>query len=150
MLRERGGNTGLLFHLLMHSLVGSCLCPAQGSTQNLGTSGWCSNQLGEIPGQGKGTYIFNTHIFLKGFPPHAGVVELTSIHELCLPPVRGPSEEVASFAPWPSTVSSLDNKQTNSKTPSNLSIKGQSENSHIRSTQVITWREKQLIAFIFR
>ena len=49
-VREREGEREIvwLFHLFMHSLVDSCMCPYQGlnpQTHNLGILGQCSNQL---------------------------------------------------------------------------------------------------------
>ena len=38
-LRERQRNTDLSFHLFMHSLVDSCMCPDQDWTRNLGVTG---------------------------------------------------------------------------------------------------------------
>ena len=40
---ERERDIDLLFHLLMHSSVDSCMCPDQ--TRNLGILGRCSNQV---------------------------------------------------------------------------------------------------------
>ena len=43
--KERKRETNLLFHLLLHSLIASYMCPDWDQTCSLGVSGWFSNQL---------------------------------------------------------------------------------------------------------
>ena len=57
---ERERNINLLFHLLMHSLVDSCMCPDWGSNHNFGVLGCIEMglQLMEPPGQGRLCFSF--------------------------------------------------------------------------------------------
>ena len=52
----------LLFHLLMYSLVASCMCPDLGLNSNLGVFGlYVTNR--ELPGQGMDVYLLRFSSF---------------------------------------------------------------------------------------
>ena len=54
--RERERDVNLLFHLFMHSLVASCMCPDQGSNPQP-WSMWMTLYPSELPSQGADTRI---------------------------------------------------------------------------------------------
>lgn len=49
---QKWGDVDLMFHLVVHSLVASCICPDGNGTHNLGISGKYSTELPTSPMQG--------------------------------------------------------------------------------------------------
>ena len=73
-LREGERNIYLWLHLLMHSLIDSCMSPGRHWTGNFSVWGWCSNQGFPTSGQQTGTGLG-----LLGIGPHTRKLEYNEL-----------------------------------------------------------------------